>query len=793
MYLNNLKEGNVFATGSHTTVELLLRVRACIKCIRITFFIILCILLFAIASAQNNNSFPALIPLPVELKQSNEFFYINPATKISYNDSTLRSTIELLTGYIKAYMGSSLTATTMLPADNYILIQIDSLLVTQKEGYQLKIEQKGMQLIGHDAGGILYAIQTLRQLWKIEKSNIAKVPGCVITDYPRFEYRGMSLDVSRHMFPVSFIKKYIDCLALYKFNTFHWHLTDDQGWRIEIKKFPLLQSVAAWRNQTLIGHKKELPHRFDGKRYGGYYSQQQIKEVIQYAADRNITIVPEIEMPGHAMAALTAYPALGCTGGPYQTATFWGVFDDVYCAGNDSTFVFLQHVLDEVMALFPSTYIHIGGDECPKTRWKACAKCQHRIKALGLADEHALQSYFIQRIEKYVNSKGRNIIGWDEILEGGLAPNATVMSWRGEEGGKAAVAQQHRVIMTPESHCYFDYYQSLYAGEPLAAGGYTPLQKVYGYEPLAGNADTAVHSYLAGVEGQAWSEYFTDTAKAGYMIFPRALALAELAWTPASLRNYDHFLQRLRRQTPLLQIAGVNYANCFDEIICSAVELQKRSVKITLQSPLPDAEIRYTTDNSIPTLHSALYTKPVIITKTGRLKALLFDNRKQKNGRLFEQYFLMHKAVGAPVLLENKPVDRFNAGAAALTNGMYGSNRYNDGQWLGFGGKDLDATIDLGSLQTIQRLGLHVLNYHWQRMWAPVQIHFWASADGKHFTELYRNNAFPLNGVNKLSVTIKPVQARYIKVTGINKGVIPPGEYGAGGNALLMIDEITVD
>lgn len=755
---------------------------------------ICCWLTFTCADAQIGNHSPAaIIPWPVDIKPTNDVFYIRPSTKIISNSSTTRQLSELLNNYIKEQTGSRLAVTTALPDENFITINIDSLAPLHNEEYQLSVEKKGIQIKAHDAGGVIYGIQTLRQLWSFEGKNI-KVPGCIINDYPRFGYRGMSLDVSRHMFPVSFIKKYIDWLALYKFNTFHWHLTDDQGWRIEIKKYPQLQSIAAFRNETLIGHKKELPHRFDGKRYGGYYTQQQIKELVQYAANRHITIIPEIEMPGHAMAALAAYPSLGCTGGPYKTATFWGVFDDVYCAGNDSTFNFLQDVLDEVMALFPSSYIHIGGDECPKTRWKVCHKCQQRIKILGLKDEHALQSYFVQRIEKYINSKGRNIIGWDEILEGGLAPNATVMSWRGEEGGKAAMAQQHRVIMTPESHCYFDYYQSLYANEPLAAGGYTPLKKVYDYEPMAGSADTSGKSnYLAGIEGQAWSEYYTDATKAAYMIFPRALALAELAWSPATERNYDAFLQRLRKQKSLLQQAGISYANHFDEITCAGIETRKQSVQITLQTTLPGAQIRYTIDNSTPTLKSTLYTGPITITKTGTLKALLFNNKKQPAAKVFQQYFRIHKAVGATVQLKNKPVTRFNQGEAGLVNGMYGSNRYNDNQWLGFSGNDLDAVIDMGAMQTVQRLGLNILNYHWQRMWAPVEIKLLASADGEHFTEVYTNKSFKVNGINAIKAVIKPVQARYIKVIGVNKGVIPAGEYGAGGNALLMIDEVVIE
>jgi hexosaminidase len=734
---------------------------------------------------------PALIPLPVTITPSTEAFTINATTKIVVADHSLNKIAGLLNGYVLACGGKPLSKTSITPGNNFISLSIDSTAIPHKEGYLLHIDKKAIRCIGHDASGVLYGLQTLRQLWHAG-TNIS-VPGYTIDDHPRFAYRGMALDVSRHLFPVSFIKKYIDVLALYKFNTFHWHVTDDQGWRIEIKKYPKLQSVAAWRNETLIGHKKELPHRFDGKRYGGYYTQQQIKELVQYAADRQITIVPEIEMPGHASAALAAYPTLGCTGGPYTTATFWGVFDDVYCAGNDSTFVFLQNVLDEVMALFPSKYIHLGGDECPKTRWKACAKCQRRKQALRLPDEHALQSYFIQRMEQYVNSKGRQIIGWDEILEGGLAPNATVMSWRGEEGGKAAIAQHHPVIMTPETNCYFDYYQSLYAEEPLAAGGFTPLQKVYAYEPLAGNADNTTTTYLAGVEGQAWSEYYTSEAQAAYMIFPRALALAEVAWTPAKQRNYDNFLNRLRGEAWLLKHEKINYDSHFDDITYTAVPVQNNVLQINLQSAAPGSEIRYTTDNTVPTIQSALYTSTIEIKNTCTVKALLFNRQHRPTGRLFRQSFRIHKAVGATVTLQNKPIDRFNPGNTTLVNGLFGSNRYNDNQWLGFSGNDLQAVIDLGKEQTVQHLALEVLNYHWQRMWAPVTLQLLSSKDGEHYTELYWQDSFPVNGINKVDVPVTPVQAQFIKVIGVNKGVIPAGEYGAGGNAMLLIDEIVVE
>ncbi len=741
---------------------------------------------------SNRLTAQSIIPLPVSIRSTGQSFTTNYNTLIYCQDTRLFSAGELLQSFLMAAAIQNHRIIAKKPAANYISLQIDSVSVPQGEGYHLQINKDRVELIGHDVAGIIHGIQSLRQLWQPANGNALTIPGYTITDYPRFTYRSMALDVSRHNFPVSFIKKYIDLLSLYKFNTFHWHLTDDQGWRIEIKKYPRLQSVAAWRKQTLIGHKKETPHRFDGIPHGGYYTQEEIKEVVRYATRRGITIIPEIEMPGHALAALNAYPSLGCTGGPYETATFWGVFDDVFCAGNDSSFVFLQEVLDEVIQLFPSHYIHIGGDECPKTRWKVCPKCQQRMKNLALKDEHDLQSYFIQRIEKYLNNKGRDIIGWDEILEGGLAPNATVMSWRGEEGGLTAAQQKHRVIMTPESHVYFDYYLSRNKAEPVAAGHYTPLSKVYSYQPAASLPDS-LQSYIAGVEGQAWSEYLVDERQAAYMIFPRAIALAELAWTPAALRNYDQFLQRLRPQAALLKQLQVPYAANFDEVVSAGIKPLKGMVALSLYSSYPAAQIRYTTDGTAPSINSTLYTGPVVMKKTATLKALAFDERRKPIGRTYEQLVTVHKAIGAEVTLTNAPMARWNPGKEALVNGIAGVARYNDAQWLGFSGDNLEAVIDLGNAQTIRSVEMNLLSYHWQRVWAPVLLNIEVSDDGANFRQVFTQKDFPVNGINTLRATFKPLPARYVKVTGINKGLLQPGDYGAGTKALLMIDEILIN
>ncbi|WP_338876580.1 family 20 glycosylhydrolase [Spirosoma sp. SC4-14] len=751
--------------------------------------ILLTLFCFGKLSAQSR-----LIPEPVTYRRTSGEFRLGNQIGIAPGAGVSGDLIALAQVQFRACTGVSLVVAKTKPA---LSLQIDPHQVAQPEGYQLLIQPQKIILTGHDEAGLFYGLQSLTQL--IVPAKTKTVPACVITDYPRFSYRGMHLDVSRHLFPVAFIKKYIDLLALYKFNTFHWHLTDDQGWRIEIKRFPALQQTAAYRSETLIGHKKELPHRFDGKRYGGYYSQAEIKEIVQYAARRHITIIPEIEMPGHALAALSAFPKLGCLkpdgkpGGPYQAATFWGVFDDVYCAGNDSTFAFLEGVLDEVVELFPSTYIHIGGDECPKTRWKTCARCQARIRDEHLNDEHELQRYFIRRIEKHLNKKGRQVIGWDEILEGGLTEGATVMSWRGVDGGIEAIRQKHSAIMTPESHVYFDYYQSLYPEEPLAAAGYTPLSKVYAYEPIPAEISSEEAVYLKGVQGNAWSEYMPTPEKAEYMIFPRALAVAEIAWSPQNKRNYPDFLRRLRQHDSLLKQLDVHYANRFDELTDSVIVNPNGTLHLALSTTLPNATIRYTTNGSTPALTSLTYSNPILISQSCTIKAAIFLKGKQQ-GRVFQQPLIISKSTGRPVLLSSEPMGGYRPASPLIAvNGVLGTNRYNTGEWLGWQGKDVDIQIDLQRPQSVSSIGTQILNYHWQRMWAPDTIQFAVSVDGKTFQEVYRQTQFPVNGINPVVGKFAPVQARYIRIRATSKGTIPPNEYGAGGKAWLLLDELIVD
>jgi len=510
----------------------------------------------------------AIIPAPVSITEFKGDFVFTGKSRIilSVMDDETELAADFLAGLVKNPTGIDIPVVQGNRAAGKSVFMVLDTAVRHDEGYELNVSPKKIILRARTAAGLFYGVQTIRQLMPVEVESpelveglAVTVPSCMIIDEPRFGYRGMHLDVSRHMFPVAYIKRYIDMIALHKMNKFHWHLTEDQGWRIEIKKYPKLTETGAFRKETLIGHGSSNPFTFDGKQYGGYYTQDEIKEIVEYAASRFVTVIPEIEMPGHALAALASYPELGCTGGPYEVQTRWGVFDDVYCAGKEETFKFLEDVLDEVIGLFPSEYIHIGGDECPKTKWERCPLCQQRMKEEGLSDEHELQSYFIQRIEKYLLSKGRRIIGWDEILEGGLAPEATVMSWRGTSGGIAAAKQKHDVIMTPYQYVYLDYYQTEPEREPLAIGGYLPLEKVYSFDPMPEDLTSDEQKYILGVQGNLWSEYLSTPEQMEYMAYPRMFAIAETGWTPERLKDFEELLARLDILKKRYDIIGISY------------------------------------------------------------------------------------------------------------------------------------------------------------------------------------------------------------------------------------------
>ncbi|MEE9430740.1 MAG: family 20 glycosylhydrolase, partial [Melioribacteraceae bacterium] len=568
----------------------------------------------------------SIIPEPLEVKVNTGNFIINDDTKIIV-DSDNPKVKNVANYFVEQFNSASGFSLKIFESENNrdknSIVFSDKKIATTlgDEGYTLTSNVDEINLAG-SPNGLFLGVQTLFQLLPKEIYRVKvianidwQIPLVEIKDKPRFKWRGMHLDVGRHLFPISFIKKYIDYIAMHKLNVFHWHLTEDQGWRIEIKKYPKLTEIGAWRKGTQV----KKTNKDDGIRYGGFYTQDEIKEIVKYAEERFVTVVPEIELPGHSVAALTSYPELSCTGGPFEVRTLWGVDDDIYCAGNEATFTFLENILSEVLELFPSKYIHIGGDEAPKVRWEKCSKCQTRIKTEGLKDEHELQSYFITRIEKFLNSKGRQLIGWDEILEGGLAPNAAVMSWRGIEGGISAAKLKHNVVMSPTDFCYFDFYAGKPENEPLAIGGFLPLEKVYSYEPIPEELSAEEQKYIMGVQANQWTEYIATPELAEYMTLPRLCALAEVAWSPKEKRNYEDFSERMGIHYERLNVLGINYRRPgLEGFNKNNVFINDAIVKII--SKQKNMEIRYTTDGTEPTRKSILYMEEFKVTETTLIK-----------------------------------------------------------------------------------------------------------------------------------------------------------------------------
>lgn len=730
-----------------------------------------------------------IIPAPQQLeKGTGNFTFSKTSTLFAIPEFTTAA------NFLKAYLlngaGIDIVSTTQAAAS--IVIIKDPLL--PKQGYTLSVSKKRITIKASDGAGAFYAIQSLRQILppELEQVNLSgfdtiTIPCLEIKDAPMFGYRGMHLDVSRHYFPKEFIKQYIAELAALKMNTFHWHLTDDQGWRIEIKQYPDLTSKGAYREETLIGHYNDTPQRFDGKPYGGFYTQQEVIEIVAFAKEHHVTIIPEIELPGHAQAAISAYPSLGCTSGQVPVATKWGVFENIYCP-KPETFTFLKNVLDEVMELFPGAYIHIGGDEAPKTKWKKCNDCQQLIKEKGLEDAHGLQSYFITEIEKHINAKGKKIIGWDEILEGGLAPNATVMSWRGTQGAIDAAKQGHDVILTPTSHAYFDYYQATHQDEPTAIGGYLPLKKVFSFNPIPKelqNTDAASH--VLGAQGNIWTEYMATKEQVEYMAFPRIVAMSEVVWSGATKNleeDYTNFLSRLERYLERLDVKNINYANHLYDLEGGVVKNQDL-VSYRLTTPTKGKEIKY----RLNTAQEQIYTSPFSISQDAIITGQVYKKGK-KVGRTFTDTIVYHKAINASVSLNVAPHSAYGAGgSSALINGVSGSNtRYGDKEWLGFWGEDLEITITFAKPTKISKISTRFYNANGQWLYAPKEIEIQTDYGLLPKVNLSSTHQTILDVILKVGVTTS-----FIKISIPSYGIIPDGLQGAGNKAWTFIDEIVVE
>ncbi|MCV9388769.1 beta-N-acetylhexosaminidase [Reichenbachiella ulvae] len=609
---------------------------------RILIFLLLATLVFACSTEENKKyeGTISVIPEPVSLTQNEGVLTLEKGLAVwaqSGNEDAVK-VAEQFVSRMNKVTGWDLKVqeldTDQLPGANQVLFTTLGASEDQgEESYTLESTAKGVVIRAVDGPGMFYGMQTLMQLLPTEVygDEIAEVswdlPLVSIVDYPRFEWRGLHLDVGRHMTSVEFIKEYIDNMAMHKLNTFHWHLTEDQGWRIEIKQYPKLTEIGAYRKESLTITRRNQPKEYDGKRYGGFYTQEEIKEVVAYAADRYITVIPEIELPGHATAAIASYPELGTSGERPEVETDWGIFPDIFNV-NDETFVFLENVLSEVIELFPSKYIHIGGDEAMKVQWEESEEIQAKIKELGLKDEHELQSYFITRIEKFVNSKGRQIIGWDEILEGGLAPNAAVMSWRGESGGIAAAKSKHKVVMSPYQHLYLDYHQGDPAFEPTVIGPLLTLEDVYAYDPLPDTLTEEEKTYIMGAQANVWTEYMPTEDQMEYMVYPRASALAELVWTPKSNKDWSQFQQKIPTHLDRLEERDVNYAkSIFNVSFKAEMDSVAGNYTVSLNNQMGWDGMRYTVDGSSPTLESPLYESPLTLDSGTLIKAKLFDER----------------------------------------------------------------------------------------------------------------------------------------------------------------------
>ena len=764
--------------------------------------LLICYGLLSCTDSQQPTACYQVVPLPQEIVENAcDGFTLCSTTAIVYDgNAEMKRNAEFLAEYIKEKTGLELAVSDTKSEKSITLKSGES--NGNPEAYSLTVAADGIEISGASPAGVFYGVQTLRKSLPVTNGNKIFMPAVTIEDYPRFSYRGAHLDVSRHYFTTDSIKRFIDILALHNLNRFHWHLTDDQGWRIEIKKYPKLTTVAAERDETVIGRNSG---EYDGQHYGPFfYTQEECREIVAYAAERHITVIPEIDLPGHMQAALTAYPEYGCTGGPYEVWKMWGVSDNVLCAGNDATLGFIEDILDEVVEVFPSEYIHIGGDECPKTEWEKCPKCQARIKDLGLkgdkkhSAEMYLQSFVINHAEKYLNDKGRQIIGWDEILEGGLAPNATVHSWRGIEGGIEAAKQGHDCIMSPTSFMYFDYYQTTYTDEePLAIGGYVPVEKVYSFEPMHESLTAEEQKHIIGVQANLWSEYVPTFSHVEYMELPRMAALCEVQWCKPENKDYNSFKQRLLPLMKLYDVYNYNYARHLLDIEPEfGTDTERGVVTITLKV-MDGSPIYYTLDGTEPTKASARYTEPIDIAKSCTFKAKAIGVHGVTR-TLTEEIFFSKTTAKPITMLQNIHEKYTFKGGITLVDGLKGNPNYRTGRWLGFCTTDLEAVIDLKQEEEISTLSFNTSVDKGDWVFDLLGLTVSVSDDGENFTEVF-NETYPdltaedENRIYEHKAEFSPVKARYVKILALSDRDMPDWHPAKGYPAFIFVDELEVN
>ena len=741
-----------------------------------------------------------IVPKPLEMNLNQGAFRFTKDTKlVAANDQT--QVFEVLQNKFVSAAGWNLGVVNTAPSSNFVQLSTDVSL--PEEAYNLKVTENQVIIYASGHNGFLYGLETIRQLLPvaIESKNVVSnmnwdIPNVEIKDSPRFKWRGFMLDVSRHFFDKDYVMETIDQLAFLKMNTLHLHLVDDQGWRIEIKKYPKLTEVGGFRvdQEDKPWNARPTPELGKETTYGGFYTQEDIKEIVAYAESRGITVVPEIEMPAHVMSAIAAYPELSCFQKPIMVPSggVWPI-TEIYCPGKETTFEFLENVLLEVMELFPSRYIHVGGDEATKTNWEKCPDCKKRIQEEGLETVEELQSYFIRRMERFLSSKGRTLLGWDEILEGGLAPGATVMSWRGVKGGLEASEAGHDVVMTPNSHCYFDYYQGDQDAEPLAWGGNLPLSKVYQFDPVVEGMSEEQAKHVLGGQANLWTEYVPTKAQAEYMTYPRLAALAEAVWSSKDNRNWDDFSNRVSSLFQRYGIMGVNYAKSAYQVTTeTSVNTENGVISIALKSEFPQADIRFSLDGSDITSASKKYSAPVDIDRTTNIKAQVFKDGEPV-GAIFEKTIKYHKAVGKPVTYINKYHDSYKgAEDLGMVNVVRGSKNFHDGQWQGWLDNDMELVIDLESPTELEKISVGALENQGSGIYFPIQVEVFLSDDGKTFRsagsvkrEYAANNGSELKD---FVIEIGKQTARYIKVKATNLGTAP-----TGGGSWMFIDEVVVE
>ncbi|WP_462356259.1 glycoside hydrolase family 20 protein [Phocaeicola coprocola] len=769
---------------------------------------VLCILFstcfYACSEKRTLNSDYEIIPKPLDVNcKGDASFLLKDGVAVIYpeNNRKMQDNAEFLVDYVERQTGVKLTSHAGMPVDGAICLTLD-LSDDNAEAYKLIVNDKRVCISGASEAGVFYGIQTLRKSLPVAQDINVNLSAVEIYDKPRFAYRGAMLDVARHFYTVDEVKTFIDMLALHNINRFHWHLTDDQGWRIEIKKYPKLMSVASERKETVVG--RWYSGIYDGKPYGGYYTQDELRDVIDYAAKRHITIIPEVDLPGHMQAALTAYPELGCTGGPYEVRTIWGVSQDVLCVGNDFTLQFVKDVLSEVADIFPSEYIHIGGDECPKVRWEKCPKCQERIKSLGLKSdakhtkEQRLQSYMIQEAAKYLKEKGKRIIGWTEILEGGLVPDATLMSWIGESGGIEAAHQHHDVIMTPNTYLYFDYYQSKKVeDEPLAIGGYLPIEKTYNYEPMPKELTKEEQQYIKGVQANLWTEYIPVFSQVQYMVLPRLGAAAEVQWTDPSKKDYKDFLRRVPHLVAVYDCYGWNYAtHVYDVNVDMKADTVNHVLNVQL-STMADDPIYYTLDGQDPTEKSLKYTKPFTIDQSVVLKTMAVH--PDRTSKISVDTIRFNKATLKPVVLLQPNESRFSPdGPVVLVDGRNGNHSFDTGAWLTVAGNDLEAVINMQAETILSSASVHVYVRKDAWLFDARGFSVSVSSDNKNYKEVASQEYKQMqesdsDGIIEHELSFDPCKATYVKIKVISEKSMPDWHWDAGKAPFLLVDEIILN